>query len=51
MAIQLESRVLGANFSPEVWDVTFLTVGEEPGHGLISITASVSWALGTEEGP
>ena len=43
---QLETRVLGANFSPEIWDLTWLTVGEEPGYGLISITASASWVLG-----
>jgi hypothetical protein len=49
IAFQLESRLLGANFSPEVWDVTWLTVGEEPGYGLISITASASWALGKEK--
>ncbi len=45
---QLETRILGANFSPEIWDLTWLTVGEEPGYGLISITASASWVLGAE---
>lgn len=47
-SFQIESRILGANFSPEIWDLTWLTIGEEPGNGLISITASVSWALGAE---
>ena len=50
VCFQLESRVLGANFSPEIWDLTWLTIGEEPGYGLISITASASWALGKEDG-
>ena len=48
VGFQLETRLLGANFSPDIWDVTWLSIGEEPGHGLISITASASWALGKE---
>jgi hypothetical protein len=50
VSFQLETRLLGANFSPDIWDITWLTVGEEPGNGLISITASASWALGKENG-
>ena len=49
LGFQLETRVLGANFSPEIWDVTWLSLGGEPGHGLISVTASLSWALGQLE--
>ena len=49
VGFQFESRLLGANFSPEIWDVTWLTVGETPGYGLVSITASASWALGGED--
>jgi len=48
VAFQLEARVLGANFSPEVWDVSWLSLGGEPGYGLVAITASASWALGKE---
>ena len=46
LGIQLETRVHGANFSPEVWDVSWLSLGGEPGYGLIAITAGLSWALG-----
>ena len=46
VCFQVESRVLGANFSPEVWDVTWLTLGGTPGYGLVSVTMSASWALG-----
>ena len=48
VGFQLETRILGANFSPDIWDVTWLTIGPEPGQGLISITASASWKLGKE---
>ena len=46
VAFQIEARVLGANFSPEIWDISWLTLGGEPGYGLISVTVSASWALG-----
>ena len=49
VGFQLEGRILGANFSPEIWDVSWLTLGGEPGYGLVSITASASWALGKME--
>ena len=46
LGIQLEARVHGANFSPDIWDVSWLSLGGEPGYGLIAITAGLSWALG-----
>jgi len=46
VGFQLETRVLGINFSPEIWDISWLTLGGPPGHGLVSITASASWSLG-----
>ena len=44
-AWQLESRWLGANFSPEVYDVSWLNTGD-PGHGLFTFTVGASWRLG-----
>jgi hypothetical protein len=44
-AWQLESRWLGANFSPDVYDVSWLNTGD-PGHGLFTFTVGASWKLG-----
>jgi hypothetical protein len=44
-AWQLESRWLGANFSPDVYDVSWLNTGD-PGHGLFAFTIGASWRLG-----
>lgn len=49
IGFQLETRISGINFSPEIWDVSWLSLGAEPGYGLISVTASLSWALGQLE--
>ncbi len=49
-ALQLESRWLGANFSPEVYDVSWLNTGD-PGHGLFTLTIGLAWRLGDEETP
>jgi len=48
-AWQLETRWLGANFSPEVYDVSWLNTGD-PGHGLFTFTVGASWRLGAGEG-
>ena len=48
-AWQLETRWVGANFSPEVYDVSWLNTGE-PGHGLFTFTIGAAWTLGGEEG-
>ena len=54
---QVESRLLGANFSPEVWDLSWLSPGassvegeEAPGQGLVSITLTAAWKLGQSGG-
>ena len=44
-AWQLESRWLGANYSPEVYDVSWLNTGD-PGHGLFTFTVGASWTIG-----
>jgi len=44
-AWQLESRWLGANFSPDVYDVSWLNTGD-PGHGLFTFTVGASWTIG-----
>jgi hypothetical protein len=49
LGIQLEARLHGANFSPDIWDVTWLNVGEEPGWGMLAVTAGVSWTPGGEK--
>ncbi len=49
-AWQLESRWLGANFSPDVYDVSWLNTGT-PGHGLFTFTISAAWSVGTGESP
>jgi len=48
-AWQFESRWVGANFSPEVYDVSWLNTGD-PGHGLFTFTVGAAWTLGTKEG-
>ncbi len=54
---QVESRLLGANFSPEVWDLSWLSPGassvegeEAPGRGLVAITLTAAWKLGGKNG-
>jgi len=47
-AWQLESRWVGANFSPEVYDVSWLNTGD-PGHGLFTFTVGAAWTLGAGE--
>ena len=44
-AWQFESRWLGANFSPDVYDVSWLNTGD-PGHGLFTFTVSAAWNVG-----
>jgi hypothetical protein len=48
-AWQVESRWVGANFSPEVYDVDWLNTGD-PGHGLFTFTIGAAWTLGKETG-
>ena len=47
-AWQFESRWLGANFSPEVYDVSWLNTGD-PGNGLFTFTIGASWSIGGGE--
>lgn len=44
-AWQFESRWLGANFSPDVYDVSWLNTGD-PGNGLFTFTVGAAWNLG-----
>ncbi len=44
-AWQLESRWLGANFSPDVYDVSWLNTGD-PGSGLFTFTIGAAWNVG-----
>ncbi len=47
-AWQLETRWIGANFSPEVYDVSWLNTGD-PGHGLFTFTVGAAWTLGGKD--
>ena len=44
-AWQLESRWLGSNFSPDVYDVSWLNTGD-PGNGLFTFTVGAAWNVG-----
>ena len=44
-SFQLESRLVGANFTTDVYDATWVSPGE-PGNGLVTFTLSAAWQLG-----
>ena len=45
-----ETRLQAINFSPEVQDVTWVSLGEAPGNGVVQVSLGASWALGKEAG-